>query len=522
MSISSIRPVLETYDTDGRMFRHPKAYRRRWSSYYGEDGGGFGMLAWSEDRAIGTDYEDLGFLYPVKLRKGLCLILFDGVIVDIDEKRSPEKDTLTITAVGWSAAFAHDTYNNVYRDNRGASWVGREDESFSFVPSKFESILQGQDVEIRPKNGVNYRGGEYAYVRYSMPFEGTIETVAFSSVVELPFDWPGHFALRDSEDVLWSSMVSTQGVHFLTPVAGARWLEARFTLREWGEYDAEGGPVFGKLVNVVVSSRVEEVLTAREVALDLVEVLEPHGISQDTSKIGPTYRELPRTVVFDTDMTPKEILQWCCKFGGLADTLLAWGIELNDSRRVYLETQDLQTLKYVVRRSVDLKASVRGSFENSAQKLYVVYTDLDDQVRRTDDIVDQDRIDAQGGLYRRVAYRLSGKMEEDTAEVIGTLRQAESSRPATSSDFTVSDRVYTITGKAIAIDEVQAGGMVIVDDFRSREAALATGDLRRQWGPFQLVGVEIDEDARSVRLIPAGDTRAFELFMTRVAEELGT
>jgi hypothetical protein len=81
----------------------------------------------------------------------------------------------------------------------------------------------------------------------------------------------------------------------------------------------------------------------------------------------------------------------------------------------------------------------------------------------------------------------------------------------------VSDRVYTATGKAIHVDELQAGGIVILSDFRAYEATMSANDYRTQWTSFQLVGVEIDEERGSARLIPAGDRRGFEQFLARLA-----
>jgi len=80
----------------------------------------------------------------------------------------------------------------------------------------------------------------------------------------------------------------------------------------------------------------------------------------------------------------------------------------------------------------------------------------------------------------------------------------------------VSDRVYTATGKAIHVDELQAGGIVILNDFRAAEAVMSETDWRTQWTSFELVGIEIDEEQGTARLIPAGDRRGFEQFLARL------
>ena len=118
------------------------------------------------------------------------------------------------------------------------------------------------------------------------------------------------------------------------------------------------------------------------------------------------------------------------------------------------------------------------------------------------------------------SVRLTGHRvrREATALQVIDMALTEEKLPQVTTSFTVRDRVYTTTGKALPIDEVVAGGIVLVDQFRSRKATLSLNDFRSQWSSFQLVGVEIDEDAGTARLIPAGDRRGFEQFLTRLSE----
>ena len=210
-------------------------------------------------------------------------------------------------------------------------------------------------------------------------------------------------------------------------------------------------------------------------------------------------------------------MNWACKFGGADNALLAWGVRLDDQRTVYLEEQDLTTVKYYVRRRSGLTTQVKGDLRQSHQKLYGVYTDSDRQVQRTADIAASDVIADLGGHYRRAAYKVQGQMDEATALRVVQMALDEGSMPKVTTSFTVSDQIYTATGKPVSVDEIQAGGIVVVDDFRAREATLAGDDYRTEWASFQLVGVEIDEDAGEARLIPAGDRQEFEQFLTKLA-----
>jgi len=515
MSIVTTRPILETYDHNGVQSRHTRAYGLRRSSFYGEQGGGFGILTWNEDRAIGPDYPDIGFLHEVILRKGLCLELFKGVVLNISEATG-NRDTITVTAAGRGSLFEFVPLNRVYQDARTTKWTAPSEVSGSFVPNKFSTLNRDGALVLQPRRGTRYRAGEYAYVRYSMPFDQGIERIAFSSHVELPNDWPGRFEVCDQSSVLWSSCETSRGQVTLKPVAGATYLETRFTVRDWGENTAQDGTVYGRLANVRVISEPVSPIRIGDVARDVLSEMEDYGVDQDTSRID-NLTVLPATVAFEDDRTAAGILTWCAQYGGPTGELLAWGVD--EENRLYVEKQDLDTVQWYVRRQSGLQMSVQGSVEGSAQRVYVVYTDSQNVTRRTEDAVDQEMIDELGGMARRIAYRVSGIADEASAETLGALRVAEEARPRTSSSISVSDRVYSPTGKAKAVDEIGAGGLVAITDFRAREATLGGGDFRDQWSTHQLVGVEIDGSGRTVRLIPAGAQNTFERRLAMMLRE---
>jgi hypothetical protein len=508
---------LETYNFAGRLYRHPKAQGLRWSSYYGAQGGGFGSLSWSENRSVNRDYPDLGFRYQVKLRKGLRTILFHGFIVNIEQVQG-DADTIEITALGYSTVFADDVFNKIYVDARPGEWTGSETASGILQPDKFD-YDKNDRLYFKPRRGIDFELYDYTMLRYDFPFGETPEWISFDYDVALPNTWPGIFGVSDDvTGALWTKTVTASGSEVLTITAGATYVEVYFQLSVAGENTAEDDTVYGKLTNVRISSCSEATITITEVFTDLVEYLEDHGLSSDLSRIASIDKALPDTVAFETDQTPQQIMEWCSQFGGEDNALLAWGIELNDEARAYLEVQDLTTIKYYVRRSSGLSAQVRGDLKTSRQKTYVIYKDDNQATQRTADMEDADQIAALGGFYRREAYQANGNVDAVAAASLAALVLAEHSAPQVTTSFTVTDHVYSAAGKRVPIEEIKAGGIVVVSDFRAREITQDANDYRTQWSSFQLVGVEIDYEQNSARLIPAGDRRAFEQILAKLAQ----
>jgi len=330
-------------------------------------------------------------------------------------------------------------------------------------------------------------------------------------------DWPGKLEVLDSEGSLWSATATADGSGVVTASSGATYFEVRFYVTAAGENTAVDDTVYGELTNAKVFACVGNAVTVDLVAKDLVTYLADHGLSADISKIEAVARDLPATVVFEQDETPKDAMNWCAQFGGVGDTLLAWGVELNEEKRVYLEHQDLATVRYYVRRNAGLRAQVRGDLKQSRQKLYVVYKTDAGEEQRTDDVEAADEIEDFGDYYRRGPYKARGNIDAAAAVTLADMVLAAEKKPKVTTSFTVSDRAYAATGKAIHVNELQAGGIVILSDFRAYEAMASETDFRTQWTSFELVGVEIDEEQGTARLIPAGDRRSFEQFLARLS-----
>lgn len=514
------RPVLLVYDLEGRQIRLPDAKSRKWSSQYGSSGSGFGYLTFSLDRRIGFDYRDIGFGYRVQLRKGLSTVLFDGQIRKITESTG-NPDKLEITALGWSVLAGDDTYNWIFCDTRYTNWVGSETPSGSFQPDKFDYDLQDH-IRFTPRRGVDFLANDYSSVRYTFPFGEVASRIKFDYDVALPNSWPGKLEVRDSNGVvLWSQTTTGSGTgQNLTTTGSPTYFEVRFYVTAAGENTADDGAVYGQLSNVKVYGIADVTLDggviAKKVLQDVL-ALSYHGMSPDESQIAsPGFALEPS--VFDTDMSPEQILSWLCKFGDSDGNPLAWGVEMNDRRRLFLETIDLTTIRYVVARESALQAQVTGDMQASRQIVYGVYTDDGGGTERTEDRTDDDAIDKLGGYARRAALRVDGATDETTVLQAVDLHLVENSEPQVTSSFTIRGNVFTPARNPVAFAEVQAGGMVQVRDFRAREATLTPNDFRQRWTTFQLVGVEIDEDAHSIRLIPSGDRAGFEQYMARLAQ----
>lgn len=518
--LTRIRPSLLITDFDGNQRRIPGALRRRWSSHYGPDGSGFGYLMFSLDRKIGYDYRDIKFGYRVQLRKYLNTGLFDGQIRKITENQA-DPDRIDVTALGWNVTAGDDAYNWVFCDTRYMQWRGSETASGSFRPDLFDYDLQDR-IQFKPRRGVDYSADDYTRVRYTFQFGEVAERIKFDYDVALPASWPGKIEVRDSDgNVLFSKTATESGTgQNLTTSGSPTYFEVRFYVTLAGENTAEDGTVYANLTNVKVYG-VEDVtldggVIAKKVLGDVLTAT-CHGLSESEAKIGSPGQVLEPSA-FDTDLSPEQVMKWLCQFGDSDGQPLAWGVEMNDLRRLFLETMDLATISYVIQRDSALRAQVTGDMQSSWQKVYGVYTDDQGQVQRTSDRTSDDAMEDLGGYARRRGLQIDGATDETMVLEAVDLFLSENDRPKVTSSFTVRGDVFSRALNSIPFDEIKAGGMVQVRDFRAREATLTPNDFRDSWTTFQLVGVEVDEDAHSIRLIPAGDQAGFERYMAILAQ----
>lgn len=507
----SWRPVIVTTNPHSNIqhrFRDDRG--RQWFLHYGPDGSGFGYLSWRLKRPVGYDYPDIGYGFPVEMRKGPFRILFSGQIVRIVERSGDQGDEIEVWALGWVHVFDADVYNYVYCDTRWTLWVGDEDPSGSFRPDLFDWDTNSR-IYFKPRRSVDFDADDYARLRYTFQFGEVATRLTASYDVALPNSWPGKLEIRDSGGtVLWSATATGTGTIDVTTSGSPTYFEVRFYVTAAGENTAEDDTVYGKLTDVKVYSVNETTLDGAVVAEDLVALLSVagHGLSDDVHQIDSPGRAL-EPCYFDRDMTPADIMNWICQFGDSSGNPLAWGVTFDDRQRMFLEAQRLTDVKYIVRRR---RATLErgGDWGESAQKAYGVYTDDSGAVQRTDDRLKQTAIDDLADYFRRVALQVSGTTDEDRVLEMVDLWLEENGRPSASGSFNVRGGVWTSEGLFVPVDEITPGDLVQVAEWRALEATMTADDYRDNTTTFPLVGVTIDEDARTAELIPRASSNAFE------------
>lgn len=515
----SWRPVIITESTlSGQQFRLRDDRNRQWFAGYAPEGSGFGYLTWKCKRKTGFDYPDLGYGFPVEMRKGPYCVLFSGQIVRIIERSGAGGDEIEVWALGWVHATGNTQYNYVYCDTRWNAWVGSETPAGSFHPDLFDWDLSNR-VNLKPRRGTDFEADDYTYLRYTFNYGEPATRFTASYELALPNDWPGKLEIRDSGGtVLWSATATASGTIDVTTTGAPTYFEVRFYVTEAGENTADDDTVYGRLTNVQVFSQNVTTLDAKVVADDLVAILsgDGHGLSDSTTKIESPGRALT-PCVFDRDMTPAQIMQWCTQFGDSSDNPLAWGVTLDEHKKLFLTTLNTTTVRYIVKPQ---RATIErgGDWGESAQKAYGIYTDDQGQVQRTADRTNQTWVDKLGGYYRRVAVQISGMTEENGVLNAVDLWLEENKAPHESGTLTVRHGVWTPEGRFVRFDEILPGGLVQIQEWRAREATHTLTDYRDKTTTFPLAGVRVDEDARTAELIPRTTSDAFARQMAVIAE----
>ena len=87
---------------------------------------------------------------------------------------------------------------------------------------------------------------------------------------------------------------------------------------------------------------------------------------------------------------------------------------------------------------------------------------------------------------------------------------SENAKPKEAGSLSVRGNVYRPDGRLVPFDEVQpTGGLVQVQEWRALEATLSSTDYRDKKTTFALAGVRVDEDMRTVELIPRATSDEF-------------
>lgn len=516
--------TLSLYDTRGNQFPLSDAYGLKWSNHYSDQGSGWGFLTFNVKRTPNINYQDIGMGYKVSLVKGLRLYLFYGIVVKNEENTSGE---YTISALGWSSILSFDVLNIVLADNRTNRWAGGCTARGSFRPDKFDhayswtETINDEDVgfdglQITPRNGVKYIQDDYHYLRYRFEFGETARRLTASYKVAFPNNWPGRAAIYDAnENLLWSSDISGNGTLNLDldSIYSGNFVEVRLEIRTTGTNTADDGTVYFRLWDLLIMST-DTTPTATDVILLIAQHMNANfGYSDDYSEIDTISYEINQAA-YDTDLSLDAIAREACSFGNGNDVPLAWGCTFDGTQRLFLEVQDFSTIYYKVESFDDL--SITGDLTQTSQKVYGRYTDVFGQTQRTTNLEATEEIASLGGLYKQAVLDL-GELTQAQALTAAALYLAENKNINVQTDFTVRDYVYGPNNVQIPVEEIVAGRMVQVPDFRAREANISTADKRTGFHTFMLSKVEVDWDSRTAQLTPADNQPVFERYLELLA-----
>lgn len=511
----NVLTLITTSPITGHEYRIADATPPEWFTHYGEDGSGFGYLTFKLKRRPGFNYMDVGHGFRVQLLKG-WRVLFDGQIVRITE-RSGHDGGVEIWALGWVHLMQSDTYNWIYCDTRADMWKTDEQPAGLYRPDHFDWQKEESSITVYPRRGTDYEASEYVLARYTFSFGETVSRFKADYRLSMPSEWLSEggllrLELADSNDaILWSTVVDGSGSLDLAVTGAPAWIEVHLVFVNAGEHTRETDDVFGQLSNIHVYSVNVQTLDAKIIADDLVAYMyrDGKGLSASTAKVYQPGLAL-EPVIFETDMTPTEVLTWCCQFGDAYNHPLAWGVTFDDNHYLFLEPVDLTNIRYVIDgHDASLEIERVGDWEDSAQKVYAIYQDSDQQIVRTGDITASAVLAKLGGFYRRLPLQINAPVSGAMALALALTWLAENQYPAVSGSITVHGGVRTPDGRFVPVEDILAGGLVQVREWRAQEALLSANDYRDQTTTFPLAGVKIDYASRSAELIPRATSDVF-------------
>lgn len=501
----------------------------QWFSHYGADGGGYGYLTWRMARRVGYDYREIGYAYPVELRKGPFRTLFAGQITRLTERSAPDGDEIEVWALGWVHVAQADIHNHVYADTRYTEWRSAETPVDLFHPEWFDWDIQDR-IRIGPRAGTYpvSTDGAYSYLRYTFNFGETARR--FVADYALALSPGGELRVEVLADgaVLWSAAgpagtfdpESGEPTSFvrldLTTTGSPTTFEVRLYIV--GDQAEIAGVWYAQFENVVVYSEASGYVDAQAIATDMVTTLAAHGLSAATTRLAATGLDLT-PAAFDTDMTVTEVLTWACRLGNAAGQPLAWGVTFDATRRLFLESPPLDLVKYVVKAG-DGNLERAGDWSESAQVVYGVYSGDDGQTRRTGNYVAAGAVEKMGGYYMRRALSLGNIPTAALADVYLRAYLNENAYPRVAGTYSVGE-VFTPDGRRVPFDEVQPGGLVQIREFRAVEAEAGSADFRDRTTTFILAGVNVDNVQRRVELLPNEDNDQYRRQMALLERLLG-
>lgn len=518
--------TLTTIDLLGQQHDLVDAYNVNYSSHYSSEGSGFGFLSFSLRRKYGINYSDIGFAYSIRLTKGLKLFLFYGIITKIEENND---DTLQVNAVGKNTLLSFDILNFILSDGRVNRWVTACTPRGSYRPDKFDHSLSWTEIlnegaedeeelsfdgiEIKPRRSVEYNEDDFYYIRYRFEFGETARRLKGTYKVAFPNNWPGEVTILDANaNVLQTFNVSGNGTLNLAldSASSGNFVEIRFTVTTAGLNTAEENTVYFRLYDILVMSITDTTVDA----LDVVTIVAAHmrdnyGFSSDLSHLDFIGFPLPQAA-FDGDVPLNEVINEVAQYGDINLNPLAWGVIMDDTDRMFLETQDLTTVVYKIENADEL--SVVGDLMESFQKVYGKYTDTLGQEQRSSVYSATAQIAALGGLYKKSVLSFDSDVTQTQANQALQLALIENKEPKISTDFSIKEYIQLPMGGIVPIEEIRAGGIIQIPTLRAAETKLLE-DKRKGFYSFQLAKVEVDLDSGNATLTPAENKSGFEKYM---------
>ena len=287
----------------------------------------------------------------------------------------------------------------------------------------------------------------------------------------------------------------------------------RLTTMVSGTFDETS---FVQIASPLVYSTQDDV-TTEFLAEEVVSLLSGtgHGWDSSTSDISSISKSL-EPAVFEF-ASPAKVMTWACGFGDTSGNRIAWGIRLDDTNRMFLETQDLDTVDYVILPSRQAAYGVTGSVQETYQIVRGLYQDKTGERQYTD--WQSDSGSYFNGFYRRTTVRLDNVDNETDADDLISVFLEERKWNKTFGSVNVSDGDVTNEfGITVPVDEIKATGRIMrIMGWRSVEGGRSGTDLRNTWTDAQIVMVEVNLDNRTATLTPGSPASNFQRAMAEIS-----
>ncbi len=502
-----------------------------WSTYYGEEGSGYGTLAVRFAREVGFDYRDLGFGYEVRVRYGLETLLYVGQVRQVKEEMRGAASTIEVTALGWGVVFGDDRLNWAFCDTRFGRWTVDPTPASPFRPDRFATD-QNDRLRVTFRSNQFYEVNDYMALRHTLPVGQVLSRVAADWELNIPADWGATATMRvrtsAGENLLNQAADGNGAMDVNVAVGAPTWVELQllFTAADGSVYamgEGEDDITWAELTDVRVYAEDTGDVTGLTIFERLIEAgaESEHGLSDSTADVSDPGLVLEPSV-FDADWSLEKVARWVAGFGDEDGNPLAWGLRFDGDKKVFLETVDRLTIGYSVRREAQVAMETAGDWQQSWQQRYGVYRDADGVVTRTADVVDEDTIEALGGYARRSELAVSVTTDPAVVGSLLDLAISEQGPMRTKSSLRVSGFVQTENAGDVFCELMRAGRLGRVQDFRAREAALtAVFSLSDTYTTEMASIVEVDASSHAARVVLSQEGEVLTRYLAMLRELRG-